>query len=267
MYQSPNKAFNDMLYNNFATSSVTKHQQESVSGQSVDQYVRLNLGSQNASRWYVTVRQPNNTTVVTDSIGTPDAGYVRYVSIKTKQKNKSNKPLNLTPLLNVWGKSTDKTTPLTNLFSQAVLDIRQAPMLPVGNLSAEHRNNLLEFIHDNNVFVPDYRSAQKKKVNGKDVYEYQVKVNLAQYIQLSKAFAQDLGLHDLDTADPSASQNVKPANLIVDVDRESHQLVRASYPDGNYAQSYSDYGIIEPIKIPSKTIPVSELANRLQNLH
>jgi hypothetical protein len=264
IWQSPQRVFEGMLANNLTTSSVTKQAGASGNGRSVEQYVRLQMGNTNAAAWLVMAKQ-NGSSVTTESLGTPSAGYIRYTEI-AQQKSKS-RPLDLHNVLNVWGKGDGKTdTSLNQLFAESVLDVSTAPLPPIGNLSSERRQSILDYIRSQSVFAPSYKNVKHEKVNGREVYTYSVPVRLGAYVRMMQAFAHDLGIHSLDTIDPSQYATVQPITLTMSVDRASHQLVKVSYPGSGFVQSYTDWGLTTPITIPQQTISTSELQHRLQAL-
>jgi hypothetical protein len=267
VYQSPSRVFEGMLQNNLQTSSVTKHQISTTNGQSAEQYLRLQLGGTNASQWLVTLKQAGSN-VTTESIGTPSAGYIRYVHLATSQTQTNGKPYNFSSILGVWGKTDVKSGgPQAQLFSQSLLDVGTAPIPPIGNLSPDNQQNVLQFMHDQAIFTPDYSTMQRTTLDGRRVYVYSVSVKLAPYLRMMQAFAHDNGLKDLDNINPSDYQTVPPVTLVFMVDTLSHQLRKVSYEAAKFTESYSDYGLTSSIVIPTKTIPVTELQTRLQKLY
>lgn len=265
VWERPQRVFSDMIAANLASTSVTKTASASGNGQRVTQQVRLQMGATNAADWLVAASQTGSS-VTTENIGTPTTGYIRYTHIATAIQN-NGKPFDFAQVLNVWGKSDGKTdTSLDHLFSQTLLDISSAPTPPIGNLPENERQNLLSFLRAENVFSPDYGKTKREKVNGRDVYTYQVGVRLGAYIRTMQAFAHYLGLRDLDTIDPSQYSTVPPITVAISVDRASHQLVRVAYPGSGFSQDYGDWGLLTPIAIPAKTIPTTDLQNRIQSL-
>lgn len=268
VWQSPSRVFWGMLASNLQTSSVTKHQQQKGGGQSMTQDARLQLGSTNAADWLVAIKQ-SGSDVTTESIGTPTTGYIRYVHASTDQKHANGEAYDFSKVLNVWGKAdaADKnSSTLTQLFSQTVLDLGTAPLPPIGNLSPDNSQNIMQFMQDQSIFTPDYKTMKREKQAGRRVYIYTVSVKLEPYVRMMQAFARDSGLHSLDSINPSQYQSAAPVSLVFTVDSQAHQLRQVSYRAANFTESYSDYGLVLPIQVPTHTIPVSELQTRLQKL-
>lgn len=267
VYASPSRIFSDMLENNLDAKSVTKHESSSQQGAVVNQSIELQFGKQEASRWLATIKQSDGTTIKTDSIGTPTAGYVRYISIQTKRKTKNGQPYNFKPVLNVWGKSDKTKTSLDVLFAQSILnDDQNAPLPPIGNLTDNQRNSLLGFINANHIFAANYGKVQRKAIDGQQVYVYPVTVKLEAYAEMLQKFAKNMGLDYFDNLNPSTYKDSPPADIDLAVDTSSRQLVQVTYKAGNYTETYTDWNSGQPIQIPGKTIPVSQLEQRLQKL-
>jgi hypothetical protein len=266
IYQSPRNVFWGAMENNLQTSSVIKHVSVTQNGQGLDQYIRLQLGSTNAAQWLVTLKQANSN-VVTESIGTPTTGYVRYVKANTSQKRADGSTYDFSKVINVWAKADDNSKQtLKRLFSQTVLDIGTVPTPPIANLPKDQRDNLLQFMNDQKVFAPDFNTMKRKTIDGREVYVYDVQVNLSAYLRMMQAFARNIGLKDLESADPAQFQTEAPVKLRLTIDAAGRYLRELSYPEQDYKQEYSGYGIVNPIAIPDKTISVTELQTRLQSL-
>lgn len=265
VWQDPRRVFEDMLVRNLATTSVTRTVNAGNAAQGVSQTVRLLMGPTNAADWVVTARQ-NGTTVATESIGVPASGYIRYTQIATGQK-KNGAAYDFSRALNIWGKSDGKTdTSLSSLFAQTLLDISNAPIPPIANLTADQREKLLQFMNSEQIFAPDYTKTKTEAVNGRTVYTYQVGVHMVAYVRLMQAFAHDFGFKYVDTIDPSQYAALPPLQVSMSVDPSSHQLVRISYAATGFTQNYTDWGSQTSIAIPAHTISTTELQGRLQSV-
>ena len=265
VWMSPQHIFTDMLANNLTTTSVTKHMTAEGNGQTINQYVRLEMGSTNAADWAVTATQ-NNSSVTSESIGTLNAGYIRYIKIAA-QSNAQTKVANFRSVLNVWGKADGKTdTSLSQLFSETLLDINNAPLPPIGNVPSVISQGLVSYMLNQGVLSANYNNAKSEVVNGHNVYTYTVSVHLGPYVRLMQSFAHSLGISSLESVDPSQYTALAPVTLTMSVDKMSHQLVQVDYPAAGFVQSYSDRGLLTPINLPNKTITTSELQTRIQSI-
>lgn len=258
VYLSPERAFIDMLKNNLTTTSVTKTISLANSKKTLQQKIQLQTGSTKAAYWFVTAKQGTNT-VTTESIGTPSADYVRYTDISGKDA-KIKKAYH--SVLNVWGKNS----PGGSLFSEAVLDVNYAPTMPIGSLTSNERQSMLDFIKSQHVFGVDYSKVKSVTVEGRPAYQYTVSVSQAAYVRLMQAFATDLGLTALQDVSASQYQNQPPATITASVDKRTHTLLRLSYARSGYSATYRDYGVHRHVTLPSKTIPLDQLKQRVTKL-
>lgn len=266
VWQNPRHVFEDMLANSLTTSSVTRRAAAASGNQRIEQSVRLDMGNTNAADWLVTATQASST-VTTESIGTPQTGYIRYVDISSTLKSKNGQAFDFSSVLNIWGKSDGVTdTSLNELFSESLLDISSAPIPPIGNLPAAQRANILAYINDENIFTPDYTKVKRETINGRAVYTYPVTVQLGAYVRMMQAFAHDLGLTSLDTIDPSQYSTVAPIAITISVDRASHELARVTYGGTGFSQTYVDWGLVTPITLPRTAITTTELQRRVDAL-
>jgi hypothetical protein len=254
-YSGPEQAFNDMLNNNLTTTSVTKKTTQDSSDTKVTQRIQLQLGSTNASRWYSRV-ETRNSSAVTESIGTKDAGYVRYTMVEPSPKAGRQ-------LINVWAKSSAQNSELKNLFASSLLDITSAPVPPLGMVAEPARTKLLTFARTEDVFRPNFSKVTSTTINGRRAYNVPVEVKLAPYIQLMQGFAHVYGLKDIDSLNPATYKSAEPIKITVSVDALSHRMLRVTYPTTGYDVQYSDYGINHTITTPKRTVSEAELLQRL----
>lgn len=267
VYNNPQRAFWGMLRNSLNTTNVTRHVTQTSQDGSLEQIIQLNLGSPTTVRSATTLKQPSmngNNTVRTENIGTPTTDYARYVSIDTKELSPNGRPLNFSGVLNVWGKSEpDPNNPDSNgqLLSQTVFGL-----VPFGRLSSNDRLQLLKIMSDQNVYSVDYKSVTAKRENGRAVYVYNVTIKPDAYMIMLKQFAQDLGMNQLASVDPSQYAGSQAQTFTFTIDKLSRQLLDIGYADGSRSEAYSGFGLQIPVKLPQKTISITDLQNRLQQL-
>ncbi len=267
VYNDPQRAFWSMLSTSLSTSSVTRHTTQADQSNSLDQITRLSLGDQTIARGLSIVKQPSavgTNTVVTETLGTSSADYARYLSIDTKQTGHNGQPLNLSSVLNVWGKSDAAPAgqPSNTQFLNGTI-LSLVPFAPLGN---QPRQRILQTMRDNKVYDIDYSKAISRKEAGRPVFVYQVSVKPSDYVTMLKTLAHELGLSQLDTVNPAAYASNPPEKMEMSVDKLSHQLVRITYATGFRQETYSGYGLQSTVAIPSATIPISQLQARLQAL-
>ncbi len=259
IYNGPQQVFWGMVQNNLRTSGVTKRSVSDQGGQKVDQYTQLSFVDPIASRSYVDLSQgggENSTAVKSETIGTKTADYSRYITIRTNQKSQDGKSMNFDTVQGVWGK-TDQIGS-TQYYRQAALGL-----LVFANLDRDSATKITKTIRDQQILVADYSKTKSDTINGKHVWTYAVKLDIAKYITVLKENAKILPIGNIDELDPEQYKSNPPVDLKISVGKYSRQIVQTETPDGQ-KEDYLAYGLKTPIVLPEKTIPISELQKRLQ---
>jgi hypothetical protein len=267
----PEAVFWRMIDQSLATRAVAIDVEQSGNGSNIKQTVQYSLGAQNISH-SLTVLKQAGTTVKNETIGTQTADYTRYADIKTDQKKSNGQPLDTSKILGVWAKSdgkSDQTGAGAKVFTQSVLGTG-LPLggvaVPIGNLRADQREQFIDQIRDSNVYSTNFNKAEKRTVDGRLRYVYDVNVQPVAYAALMKGFAKHLGLHDLDQLDPNAYQGQQSTHMLFTVDAMSGHLLSAVIKGSDYTQTYRAYDIPVSIELPKKTISLAELQSRLSEL-
>jgi hypothetical protein len=79
-----------------------------------------------------------------------------------------------------------------------------------------------------------------------------------------QGFAHVYGLKLLDDISAAEFTSSKPVTITLSVDKRSHQMVRIIYPTSGFSETYTDYGVVRTITLPTKTISETELQKRVQ---
>lgn len=268
VYTSPTRVFWGMIDTSLSTASVTMHLSQATDSMSVERSTQLRLGSQNASHMVQTRKQTdgrNSSTVVQETVGTPDTDYLRFPYVVTGQVGANGQPVDYASIEGVWGKTGGD-----GLKSQkaAVLGFNQAVLgtVPFANLPAVKRNVFVHYIRDNHVYSFDAAKAVKNRVGGKQVYEYSVSVGAKQYFTMLQEFAATLGIGPVSGLDPSQYDDAPPLGVHFTVDIISRQLIKIHYNDSSQDETFDSYGVRTPIAVPDKTTPLTDLEKRIQSL-
>ncbi len=260
IFESPRAVFWGMFSNSLSTASVTRQVTETGGGQNLKETIILELGKNNIAQSN-TVLSEGNSVVSTETIGTPQVDYTRYISAKTNQKTTAGKPINFSSIIGIWGKSTTgglSADPLDHLFGQTLLGI-----VPIGNLPPIERTVLLNQMKTNKVFNANFSKIQHGKIKGRSVDIFQVSVSPVGYAQLLTAFAKDLGYQNVPELNPSNYRSDSALKVQFDINPASRQLVQISYPGSNHVELYGDYGVKPNIAIPNRTISTAALEQKL----
>jgi len=268
LYQNPERVFHTMLANSLSTSSITRQVSQAADGNSLDQLIRLDLGTQNRSRIVSTLEQSagsSQTSVSTESIGTTDQDYSRYTRIQTNQKDADGETLDFSGVLNIWGESSPANSAgagQARYLNEALLGI-----VPFGNLSSSERESLLTYINDNQIFKTDYNAVARTTQDGRSVYVYNVTIEPGSYIVMLQEFTKALGVDPVSGLDQQSYADAPQLQIAMSVDTLSQQLVKIVYAGGGRQESYSGHGLTEPIVLPEQTIPLDKLQSRLQAIN
>jgi hypothetical protein len=258
----PTKVFDRMLSTLLTAQSVTKTISQEENGQKLEQTIQLTLQPK-AQVHSENVLDQGQAVITTESIGTLQNDFVRYLDIKTDQKNSSGSSFDFSNVLTVWGKSGDnkEAGEEAQLFNQTVLGV-----VPVANLPLGARQELLRQIRTDKVYTVNYGSVKRSNSNGRPVYTYDVTVEPVAYINMLKTFAHSLGLSQLDQVDASQYTNTPALKFSFDVDVWSAQLTKVTYTGSNRTETYSAYGARAVVNQPKDTITLEELQTRLQSI-
>lgn len=266
-YTQPDAVFSGMLVNNLSTNSVTRKTVSDQQGENVTQYAQLSFVGQPRTHAVIVLRQKNEAgkenIVKTETIGTKDTDYSRYISVETDQKTTTGAPLDFSKIEGTWGKTSTEgpAAQPAQFLQQATLGL-----VPFANLQASVRDKIIDQLEDKGAYQIDYQKLESGKIGNKKVWIYPVQVNVEQYVGILKDIAKQSGIGNLEELDPAAYKDAPPLKLKFSVAKFSRQLLRISYEDGTQQEDYSNYGLNSPIELPAKTISVEELQKQLQSV-
>ncbi len=259
----PSRTFYAALENSMQTGGVTRQVKQDSGGQTLNQDVRLNAGTQHVAHGATTIAQTGDVTanIKTEAISTPREDYVRYTQIETTQKGQDGKKLDFSKLINVWGKAAEgQSQAAGELYNESVLGV-----VPVGNVPAGARKEIMQFIHDKDVYSLDNKKIKQDIVGGRPVYTYEVKVSPENYIGMLKKFGKAVGLKQLEAVDPASYKNTEPLTFQLKVDVWGRHLTGIAFSGGERTERLSGYGIrADKVAMPQGAIPLEELQSRLQ---
>lgn len=266
VYVGPKHVFWSMVNNSLSTESVVLKTSQTSGNSSLTQLIHVDTGTVDMARSLTTLKQ-DNTEVKTEILGNRNADYTRYLSIA------SDSTADTSQVKNVWAKSDDTQQSETQaaghqLYSQATLGIG-LPLgsvpIPVAKLTPKQRSVIYDFARNQNVYSPDFGKVKKEWQHGRLLYTYDVSLQTVLYVSMMKAFAKDLGLHELDAANPNGYRDTPTLKVSVTIDALSHRLAKVNFADLGYSQEYDSYGLPLKVKVPKDkdTIPSAELQKRL----
>lgn len=268
IYLDPNRAFWGMINTSLSSPGVTKQVIQKTADNDMDQIVQLNFGSQNTAWARTTLSQKNPTgsaksTVQTETIGTLQADYARYVSIDDSTKKPDGKKADFSKIVGIWGKNEAASGSKGGRFlSESLLNI-----VPMANLTGSKRRELVSMMQKKHVYNYDAAKVETSTVHGRRRYTYHIKLRPGDYVQILQTFAKDIGLGEVDGLSPEAYQNAPETAVDITVDAISRQLVSVNYDQGQQrTELYRGYGATSGQPLPAHTISLAELQDRLQKL-
>ncbi len=267
MRSNPERVFNAMLENSLRTTGVTDRLVASNGTQGLDQTIQLMTSPLHLAHAHTILSQSGQgaASVTTETIGTPEADYVRYLDVQQKV-NGAAKPFDFSKVADLWGKSAtpkDATSTETTgeLYDQTVLAV-----VPIGNLPLKGRRELLNQIKAEKVYTADYSNVRRSVHGGRPVYTYDVSINAEAYVGMLKNFARQSGYTHLEQVDPTQYAGGEPINVVLSIDVWTRQLSRIDYEGGSRTETFSSFGGQFRPKVPADTIPIEELQTQVQLL-
>lgn len=259
---SAQNVFNGMIQKSLSTTGVTKAINQDTQSGKLEQLAQAQFGAQNLVEVKTTVNQPTEggeAKVITQTIATPEDNFVRYKEISLPvQKDKPK--TDFSSLVGTWGKEV-KAEGGNGVFSEAVFGI-----VLFGNLPANQRDELINFMHEKNIYKVDYDKVTSKNVDGKSAYVYPVEVNTAGYVELLKKYDGMLGLGATDQLDAAAYKDKPPIKAEMSVSKNGRQLLKLKYEDEDRSETYIGYGIRKDLQVPQDAIARKQLEAKLQKL-
>lgn len=263
VHRSSYSVFWDTVDNNFRIIGVTREVQQTNSGAEINQKVQVSLGAENLARGITTIKQPaengRSTTIVTETLGTPTSNYARYIDLQVAADSQPN----ISAIKDVWSRELLVTGADQN---QSVFAEGLFSSVPFANLSQPQRQELVQFMKDNDVYTVDYRGAGVVERAGKQGYEYKVAVNLKGYIQTLKKIDEMMGLGQLKDVNPDQYEGVEPAEITIVNSIDGRQLLEVTYNGTTRREKYTSYGARINVDLPQTDLLRSELEERVRSI-
>lgn len=257
---NPDRALSDAIATSLNTRSIVKTVDQSSQGGGIKQVSYLSFYPPVANAQTKTVLTQgigsNALSVTTETIGTPDADFVRYTAVKGAETLPNADKLN--GLLGTWAKreqNLEKGDRLTFL-NETLFGI-----VPFGYLDDGQRDQLMASIDQKDIYK--YKKVERVMENNRPVYVYDISLNPQDLVSILREYVTLSGVGDPNQLDPSQYQGLGRINIKLTVDILSRQVTKVEYGTGR-VESYSGQNLYKPIDIPANPIPIDELQKRLQ---
>lgn len=263
VYRDPKNVFEQMLRNSLNTKVVSRQIVQKSTGQELDQRMQINTGENPVVTAQTDITQTGQITakITTESIGTPDIDYVRYLNIETSQMSAiDDEPLDFSALLGIWGINEAVEQSQGQLYNEAVLGV-----VPFGIVSPDKIDELVTRAI-NDVYKIDYDNVEYATRQGRDVIVYKVSINTQVYVDFLKEFSRSVGLTQLENVDSANFASSTGLNITVTVSASARNLVAISFDDTSREETFYDYRKASIVELPQESIPTRELEEKLQQV-
>lgn len=258
---SKSRVFYSMLKGNLSNFGATKISKQMAPNGTTTQIAQAQFGGRNLVDITTDIDQDTvdgAVEVTTQTLSTPTEDFVRYKQIDIPQTK--DKQADLSPLIGKWGR-TSSLEGGGAAFSEATYGVILA-----GNLPKNDRDELFDMMKGKEVYKTDFSKTKKEKLDGRDVYVYEVEVNVQEYAKLLKKYDEVLGLNRMEQLAPEQYKDEQPIKITLTVDLLSRQLVRVKYIGGDQEESLKSQGIRGTTNLPTDAITRTELEGKLQEL-
>jgi hypothetical protein len=256
VHLKPENVFWATIDRNLQTGSVTQSIYNASEQQSLSQVTKLQFKAQLASYATVTIQDMtpgNQSTIITEIIGTSTADYLKYGQIESQTS-----PIP-TAAVGVWAKNDASDTQSVDILANELLS---TPVI-FGYLGHNQRAELIQAMQDNQLFEVDFASVDKSaEFNGKKAYSYKTTINLAAYITVFQTYLNMIGQNELAEQIGGGLYNTQIAVTMI-INPISRQLQQITLDDYNATVTFSNYDSNQLIELPTDT-PIT--IDKLQQL-
>jgi hypothetical protein len=193
-----------------------------------------------------------NEKVVTETIGTTNADFLRYVEIsgsKAQVKDKS--------AIGSWAKKTAEGQAQPQILADALL----GNALMFADFSNADKNKIISELKSTNA-IAKYDLLTKETIEGWKIYTYNVVLNLAAYSKVYKNYLKLLGQDKL-ADEIGAQEEGATYQFKLSINASSRQPVILKVPGNENAEFYSNFGGRQPIIAPQTNQTINELQAKI----
>jgi hypothetical protein len=254
VYLKSENVFWSTISNNLNTGHVTRTSAQVSEQQSLTQATDLQLSPILAARTTVTLSdKTSNQKVVTETIGTQNDDFLRYVEITGPQAPKNS------DVVGVWAKQTLPDGEQPRILADALL----GGVLMFGDLSASQRKQLVSELKDTGAFTK-YDLIDTKTIDGRKIYTFNTAVNIAKYTKVFKTYLGMIGQESLanELGDQESDAQYE---FILTINAGTRQPTSLKAKAGDGLETYSNFGRRTPIIWPTTNTTIAELQEKITN--
>jgi|GEM_PF-6037924 len=245
-YMIPKNVFWGAIDQNFQTGYITKIVKQQSGQQVMIKQDNLQFRGSLLANSIVTLQNnsPNNKSlVVTQTIGTTMADYLKYDQIDGNNKNKA---------VNVWAVGNNSKGEQPRILNDALVS---SPIM-FGYLNTQKRQELIKNLRSQKVFDVDFgKTDTKYKIDGRRVYAFDVNIKLSSYIKIYSQYLKDMGQDSLAQQMSNAAIG-GTLKATIYINPASRQMVRMQPKNSDIYESYSNFGLSRLVE-PPKNVKLS----------
>jgi len=262
LYMTPERRFWAAINNSMATPSVVRTLTQGGSGNQVVQDYRFNFAPQRVVENRVIYTEKSATTdtsVTTEGIVFPTEQFLRYTEFSNSRSD-NGENADIDEVLGQWAVQVaeDEEEAKLNYLSE------QVSLVIFGNYRAEIRNQVVKEMQKRQTYGSDLSVALEDKIDGQNVYVYNINVKLRDYADILNSAFVSAGYGEFAPLNPENYREDATINGVVYVSRKNNSIVGVSF--GGREERYSNYGVVKEVKKPEATLTVEELQTQVQQL-
>jgi hypothetical protein len=256
IYNNPEAVFWDSINNSLSTRGVTKITAQKSNTFTTDESIQMGFTPvpvvHDVKKISDTSTSPT-THINLEAIGTTTADYQHYLLIERPSASDKPEP-DYKKIYSMWLKSTSPQIVTSSLFG---------PIL-FGNLQQPQRSTVMNSLKKS--YNPNISSVRKTTYNGRKAYVYNVQVQLHDYAQAAKDYANSLGLDIGGQIDPANYSTGSKTSIELTVDALSQQIKEINYASNGTKETYSGYGVLFTAQPPKKTVSSDEFQKAINSI-
>ncbi len=258
----PTRTMSDVLDKSLQTTSVYRTIDQTNNQNSVTQSLYLSFTPKIYAKSVTHLEESGsagNSSVTTETLGTTDADFVRYNAIDISSRNSAKQ--NFDNVLNVWGKrQPPKDDPQPASFLNDALFVA----VPFGNLTSDQRKQLKDEINKVNLY--QIAKTETKFQNGRPVMNYTIDISPQALVQVLAKYVEITGVGNSKDLDPARYEGASTTQITIQVDLLSRHLNKIEFLESGRTETYGAYNLQQDVSLPTQTIEVDELQNRLTEI-
>ena len=268
-FNSKERVFWASINNNLSTSSITREVDQHQPGLIAKRTLFARSGSEFGVVANINIQQqaPNKktTNVETENITTPKLNIARYKRVGLETKGENNSPIEYNNFKNKWfTQSTNKDQNLEIIADGLGLSPGVVAGTPPFVLLSNDQKSAV-FDNFKVAYKPDLSTVQATTFNNKDVYKYQVSVDVYTYLLGLNKIRKSMGFKELSLNPEDFKQN-EPFNIQIIVGVSTRQIYEVTDVNSRTKEVFKNHGLDKSIKLPNVGFTKKDIETELTEL-